>query len=89
MPPSGTAKNTAALTLTVLPAPTYTLTPDEDFVVDRIGSLVVGVGVTVFAAVFPSLRASRVPPLAASIEGDTDPQYNQGQVICRENSSHD
>lgn len=28
-------------------------------------SMVVGVAVTVFAAVFPSLRASRVPPLAA------------------------
>ena len=28
-------------------------------------SLVVGIGVTVVAAVFPSLRASRVPPLAA------------------------
>ncbi len=37
-----------------------------------VASLVVGIGVTVIAAIFPALRASRIPPIAALQQVGTD-----------------
>ena len=46
-------------------------------------ALVVGVGITLLAGLFPAIRATRVPPIAAVREGATLPQVQVRIASCR------